>query len=472
MSKNYVGFASFGSSDADGAEASWVSLGPTIEAVKSAVVRFKEGPPAIDSTTAQETVDVESEVGRGIWAFYSQLKAYYEVAAVVEIIPKTFIKNFFKRQMQDHAVANFAQVDTEGGVPVYGLDIVDIAYINQQLDRWDSITDGFHKLPASILLSLVAGFDSAFADFAKVLLRSKPERYEGSDRQYTVSEILKLDSLEQIVSKAADDEIDGLMNKSHPDQIAFFERSFGVSIKDHYDRWPNFVEIFERRNLAAHGSLRVNERYLDNCKKAGVADLAPIGTVLEVDGKYLKSCINILIEFGILLALSAWQKQYPKSILESFGAVVEVSYSLLKDDHALVAARILEYGLKVKSKGADEEKTKMMIINLAIAHKQNGHDKQANDLLAKTDWSASPPQFKLCSAAIREDAKTAATFLQAAKVSDSLMPFHIREWPAFQWIRDNEDFRLSCEECFGEPLFPVKVVNANVSSTDADGAGS
>jgi hypothetical protein len=312
----------------------------------------------------------------------------------------------------------------------------------------------------------VAGFDYAFADFAKVLLRSRPERYEGSDRQYSISDIIKLSSIEELIEKAADDEIDSLMNKSHAEQIAFFEKSFNISIRKHYERWPQFMEIFERRNLAAHGNLRVNERYLENCREAGLECKNRIGDILVVDKGYLESSIDILVEFGILLALSAWQKQFPRSVLESFGAVVEVSYSLLKDDHPQVAARLLEYGLKVKSKGADEEKTKMMIINLAIAYKQCGEAGESSKVLSETDWSASPPQFKLCAAAIREDIEEASSLLQAARVSDGLSLHEIREWPAFQWIRKNDEFRLSCERVFGEPLLPTSIVKEQEATSE------
>lgn len=274
--------------------------------------------------------------------------------------------------------------------------------------------------------------------------------------------------MEQLISKAADDEIDQLMNKSHADQVSFFEKSFNISIKDDYDRWSQFIEIFERRNLAAHGSLKVNDRYLENCKKAGCKNLGEIGDQLLVTVEYLQSSIDVLIEFGMLLALSAWQKQFPRSILESFGAVVEVSYSLIKDNHPEVAARLLEYGIKVKSKGADEEKIKMMIVNLAISYKASGDNDRSISLIDQTDWSASPPQFKLCAAALKEDVNKSISLLEAAKVSDGLSLWEIREWPAFRWIVKNDEFKSACERIFGEALSPVKIATDKKVSEEVE----
>lgn len=275
---NVVGYGTFEYTDKGTSEANWVATGPDLASIKGAIERFHSPSESGERPAPrEEVVDVESEVGRGIWSFYKKLKSYYEISASTEIVPRAFVNAFFKQQIQEYAKKNFDVVDEHLGASIYGLSEIDLSYANRQIDRWNSISEGFDKLPASVLLSLVAGFDSAFADFAKVLLKSKPERYSGSDRQYSISEIMKLESLEQLIIKAADDEIDQLMNKSHADQVGFFEKSFDISIKNHYERWPQFIEIFERRNLAAHGSLKVNERYLENCKKAGNSTLPAVG---------------------------------------------------------------------------------------------------------------------------------------------------------------------------------------------------
>lgn len=179
---NIVGYGTFEYTDKGTSEANWVATGPDIAAIKSAIERFHLPSEAgTRSTRSDEVVDVESEVGLGIWSFYKKLKSYYEISASTEIVPRAFVNSFFKQQIQEYAKRNFYIVDEHLGASIYGLSEIDLSYANRQIDRWNSISDGFDKLPASVLLSLVAGFDSAFADFAKVLLKSKPERYSGSD---------------------------------------------------------------------------------------------------------------------------------------------------------------------------------------------------------------------------------------------------------------------------------------------------
>lgn len=463
VKNSYVGYGAFSKTDKGQSEARWIATASTIDGVKDSLTEFQD--PSYEPHSADQakvTIDVESAVGRGVWSFYSQLKSFYEVAAVSEVVPRAFVSSFFEHKIRQRAESKFDKVADFNGTAIYGLSDVDMIYVNKQSDRWNSISDGFDKLPGALLLSLVAGFDSAFADFVRVLLTSKPERYSGSDRQYSISEILKLNSLEQLIGKAVDDEIHQLMNKSHSDQISFFEKSFDISIQKHYERWGEFIEIFERRNLAAHGNLKVNERYLENCKRAKFPVNQSIGDSLAVNESYLNKSIDILIEFDVLLALAAWQKQYPNSVSESFGAVVEVSYSLIKEDHSIAASRILDYGLKVRSKGADDVSIKMMIINLAIAHKMNGETEKFSSVLKETDWSASAPNFRLCLAAIKEDVDAACDLLEAAKLSDNVSAAEVREWPAFRWIRKNEKFKEKCEKVFGEPLSPTSVLSANI----------
>lgn len=401
-----------------------------------------------------------TDVGKGVWHFYMQLKAYYEVSLAIDIIPDMFVQAFFRHSIMEYAEKNFAKVEEKDRLPVYGLTADSASILSRRIDRWNNIDTGFETLPASILLSLVASFDSSFADFCKVLLKTKPQRYTGSDRTYSVADMLKLGSFDELLNRVIDDEIDQLMNKSHVDQIGYFEKSFNVNVREHYDRWNEFVEIFERRNLAAHGSLIVNERYLSNIPTSGKnEDLPALGDKLTVDTAYLDTAIDILIEFGILLAFAAWQKQAPSSIPETFDAIIEVSYNLLVEERSKVAHRILTYAMSVKSKGATDVDVKMMTINLAIAHKMCGDETLANEVIDSCDWSAANPKFSICAAAVKGDVEKVCSLLPAVKALGEVTTRELRDWPAFKWVRQAPEFVAKVEEVFGEPLTVLRVAS-------------
>ena len=411
----------------------------------------KEGRPQDGEEEVSEKPERLADVGKGVWHFYEQLKSYYELAEVLDAIPGIFTGAFFKSTIQRYAEERLPQVAMAGSSPIYGLNSAEMSRIHKSVKRWNDIEAGFSKLPASTLLSLVASFDSAFAEFAKALLRNRPQRYTGSDRSYSVGQILALGSLDGLIEKVIEDEIDQIMNKSHTDQIAFFEKSFDVKIIGEYDRWPDFIEVFERRNLAAHGNLCVNERYLRNCKVAGYdVNATELNKKLLINSKYLKEATDVLIEFGVLLAFAAWQKQSPQSSEDTFSAVVEISFDLLIEEHPDVAARILGYALGIKKKGASDVNRKIMIVNLAIALKMLGKSDDAMAILDGEDWSAANPDFKMCVASVREDVELACKFMPLVKAGDQIGAEEVRDWPAFQWVRTDPKFIEKAEEVFGE----------------------
>lgn len=443
-----------------------VTAGSMDDIITSLADKNLDDVPSGLSSNKDDDVNIRGAVAEGIWHFYNQLKSFYELDFLCDTVPSFFVSSYFKTQIEDYARSNFPIVKVVDGVPVYGLRNVDLIKMNRRLDRWHEIDSGFEKLPPSLLLSLISTYDSAFVDFCRTLLRAKPQRYIGSDRKYSVADILQLGSIEEIIEIVINDELDQVMRKSHADQVDFFEKIFNVSVKDGYERWSDYIEIFERRNLAAHGELKVNEIYRKNLKDLQ-KDIPGIGTVLTVDGDYLCNSIDVLIEFGVMCAMTAWQKQFPAEASECFDALVEISYSLLYDRHPRVAKTVLQSAIAKSAKGASEEQIKMMTINLAIALKMSGDTESSTRILDRTDWSLCGPHFHLCRHAIQENFKEAASYIKSCQAGGLLSMQSIRDWPAFQWARNNDEFREAAEAAFLEPLSPGKLVVSTENESES-----
>ena len=106
---------------------------------------------------------------------------------------------------------------------------------------------------------MVATFDLYFSEIVRFFLSIHPELYTESDKQISLKEIFARKSLDEVTNQVIDIEVINLIRGSHMDQVQFIETHLDVKIIGHYERWPNFIEIFERRNLGAHGNLIVNE---------------------------------------------------------------------------------------------------------------------------------------------------------------------------------------------------------------------
>jgi len=467
VSEKFIAFCSFERRESETSYSNIARVSAELQSVREMIDADRSEETNIDRDTDIQVPDIDTDLGKCVWDFYNNLKSMYELASVSDLIPRSFVESFFQGGLLKYSEKNFPVVEEYKGILIFGLDSHNTEYVNRNIKRWDEIESGFSKLPQAILLSLVASFDTAFAEYCKLLLKSRPERLASGDKKYSLSEMLKMGSFEKALDAIVDDEIDQIMRKSHSEQVEYFQKMFNISIKDHYKRWGEFAEIFERRNLCAHGNLVVNDIYIDNCKKNKFNPGVAAGDALSVDSDYLKRSLDVLIEFGILLAFSAWQKQIPASICESFEVMVEVSFNLLTDHHPEVAANILEYALEVKSKGADEKTTKMMIVNLGIAYKDSGRAKECEDLINGTDWSASSPMFKVCANAVVENTEEVCKYLEAAKISDGLAIDAVRIWPAFKWMLKDETFKTECERVFAEPLFHGRQIAAKGKMIEA-----
>ncbi len=179
---------------------------------------------------------------------------------------------FINQKLVSHAKRNLKLVEDDGVVTVYEIPRNGFSDIRSLLEEFDIDKEGFDALPGATLLSLVATFDSYFSEVVRFFLSINPDRYTESAKPISLKDIFAKKNLEEVIFHVIDNEISQLMRGSHTDQVRFIEAHFDVKIIDHYERWPNFVEIFERRNLVAHGNLIVNKSYIANCKGAKFND--------------------------------------------------------------------------------------------------------------------------------------------------------------------------------------------------------
>ena len=120
--------------------------------------------------------------------------------------------------------------------------------------------------------------------------RRKPERLIASSKTISIREVLNMSSFDDVVGKITEDEVETVMRGGHDEQIKYIEDNLDIGIRTHYDEWADFMEIFARRNLIAHGNYVVNSVYIENCKKHGFGvGEDQVGERLSLDEYYLVS---------------------------------------------------------------------------------------------------------------------------------------------------------------------------------------
>lgn len=368
---------------------------------------------------------------------------------IIPIVRESYIHH----EMYLNAGRDLTFLDEDGEFKTYGVTIEQNQKLRGQVSRLREFDEAMVALPGAILLSLVATFDSYISDTIRIMLRSKPERFSGSDKTITIKDVLSMKSFDDVVNKVIDDQIASLMRGNHVDQIKFIESNFNIKIRDDYDEWSKFIEIFERRNLVAHGNCIVNNQYIEICS-SNRFDISGLekGTKLSLDSKYLRRSADTLMEFGVVLIFVLWRKNFPELTDKAYTHLNDLTYHLIKDGKPRVAARILEFALYKQTPKIQDHLLKMMTVNLANAQKKIKNEKRAQEIIKAVDWSATADEFKICIAALEGNIDDFVSLMPKVAKTDAISKSAFREWPIFDWIRNDEKIREKFQEIHGEPL--------------------
>ena len=313
---------------------------------------------------------------------------------------------------------------------------------------------GYEALPGATLLSLVATFDSYFSEIVRFFLSIHPERYTSSDRQICLKDVFSRKSLEEVIDQVIETEVNDLMRGSHAEQIKFVETNLSVSITKHYERWANFVEVFERRNLVAHGNLIINRIYMKNCEAVGLtgSDKLELGRSLKLKSGYLHRSTDILCEFGIVLIFVLWRKHVKWSDEDAFKYLNGVCYNLIVEKRYGLARKILEFALQEQEHKCSDSVFRMMMLNLANCHKKLKSEEDCKKVIDRIDWTASKDKLQICIASLKNDVDGVSKLLRSVASSGDLTAEQFREWPVFDWVRNEVKVQEAFEAVYAEPL--------------------
>ncbi|WP_130326605.1 hypothetical protein [Sphingomonas sp. BK036] len=339
---------------------------------------------------------------------------------------------------------------------VFELNAAAIAMVNKKVASFWSLERGLSALPNASFLSIVASFDSIFAEIIYFFLKLYPQRFSNQSTEIAVSRVIELGSVDALIDSIIKDELFELMRGSHDEQTDFVKDKLDVDIKTDWPRYGDFIELFERRNLIAHGEKLYTARYASKLtvyKK--ITNAGIVGSEIQITSKYLRQSSDILLEYGVLLIFSLWRKHLKSSEESSFDWVNIISTKAISENRNLASTRILSYIIKIKSSRFKDQSRKMATVNLANGLFRLNKKDEAEKVLADTDWSAVSLDYSICIAAIRNDISRVVELMEPAVKSGSMNSDNFREWPAFDALRDNADFLEQYQNLFGEPLTPI-----------------
>lgn len=334
-----------------------------------------------------------------------------------------------------------------------------VSTVVETMNKINRLRDGLDYLPTAIFLSLIATFDTQMSDIVRAMLRIKSDRLKMSSRQIPLSKIMSAKNIQEIVEEQIIEEVYLFSRGSHDDQVAFIEENFSIEIRKSWKRWPDFIEIFERRNLVAHGERSYTKRYVDICSSHGFEEAKKyIGNTVRLHKSYLYRSLSILSEFALLTIFMLWRKHVPNERDNAFDAINEISFSCINNHRYRLASRLCEFAISLKNSGIKEAQRLRIVVNLASAHMHMKENGEAERVLNKEDWSATSDDFQISVAALRKDVKEVNRILPMIKAAGRLDADEFRTWPVFNFIKDDQEFLDEFKRVYGESLIVTEPV--------------
>jgi hypothetical protein len=307
---------------------------------------------------------------------------------------------------------------------------------------------------------LTVGLVSAFEYHLGLLMQQiglvRPEAIFDREKTLPVRDLLHASSIDDLKKAILASEVDSVLRSSFEDQIEWIVKRTGTDkIQSNYKEWPLLIELLERRNLFAHTAGLINSQYLSAAKKNSFPgyEKLKLETELHADYAYYRRAVNLIADFGAKLIQVVWRKMLPTEVDKADRCVGDFGYELLLRGKYDLAVSILEFGATLRNLSSDRTR-RMMIVNLANAHKLSGNTDKCEAVLIGEDWSSSSIEFRICIAAIRNDVEQTVALMNEFGRGKGIGLEGYQEWPAFFHIRDNSQFKETVTEIFGVEFVP------------------
>lgn len=306
-------------------------------------------------------------------------------------------------------------------------------------------------MESSLFLGLFSTFDAFMGTLLTAIYSKRPELFNRINQQMVLSQILQHKSFEDLKEKILQSEIERFRRQSYVEQFEELEKTFGITLKA-FERWPQFVECSQRRNLITHCDGVVSEQYINVCQSNGHSFSSPVsvGDVINVGSEYFSNACQLLIEVVFKLGQTLWRKVIPEESQDADSHINQVIFDFLLDEKYQLVQIFSEFYLSQKHQISSDVSRKIATINYAISLKFDGKPDKMNQLLRSVDWTATANEFKLAEAVLSDRFFDAAKIMKRmGKEGEILTEPDYHQWPLFREFRKTEPFLDSYKQIYG-----------------------
>mgnify|MGYP000586331079 CR=1 FL=1 len=297
------------------------------------------------------------------------------------------------------------------------------------------------------LITLISFFEALISELIQGYYLEYPSALPAEERILSLSDLREIGSIEEAEKHLVAREVESVLRGSFKSQLDYFSKRFKIKILLVGNQLDLLVEIFQRRNLLVHNQGIVNRTYFANVENSLVDKFeAEEGKSLSVSTDYLEQAIDVIYLCGNILTQQCWRK-WKKSEQEKADAMVMLStYDGLLDERYELVNLYSSFcsGLDF----SDDQVSRLICINHAIALKELGKYEEMNLILDERDWSACAMRFHVALHALRDEVDELFTKLPLAVAAEEIDEDALLNWPLFRPYRESIEYRQILEDAF------------------------
>lgn len=282
------------------------------------------------------------------------------------------------------------------------------------------------------LMLLVTYYENLVARLFKEDFIKYPERIHLDSKCVTYKILEELNDVEEIKKHLVEEEVMGMMYKSHEEWIKYFKDKIKLQLLYINENIQEITEIIARRNLFVHNNGIVNSVYIS---LTGNKDVSK-GTVLSVGKEYLQKAIDTIEIAGFCLVTEIWLKNC-QGDEEEVRKLDSLMYNECLENGKWLMGRYL-YGICLSDKKLSEAYRLMFKINMWQCDKRLGNFEKIKSTIEDLDLSACSPQYRLAVYALLENE---AAFFEEFDSQSDIDEETLKEWPIFSDIRRGDEFQ-------------------------------
>ena len=381
--------------------------------------------------------------------FVQDITSLYTTLPLIMYITGT-MKNENRGKYETLLKEKSESVNNNGDNTTYTISHENANEITKARRQFENFKNLHRLIPRHFVISLVSQYDFFLGRILRFLFSIKPEMLNASDKSFTYTDLIRFSDIDSAREFIIEKEIETVIRKSHSDQFSWLKERLKTPFNENLESWPLFIELTERRNLFVHTDGKISSQYIHVCNRYNceLSDKLSVGDELGVSKEYFDNSYQCVLEIGVKLAHVIWRRLCPNELEKSDENITDITFELIEDNQFNLAIRILDFFTQKSINHSNDINRRVMIINLAQAHKWNNDMDKCERILSNEDWTACDDRFKIAVAALNDDFEECYRYMRRLQNDEEFSPSHYKDWPLFRLLREQPEFPQVYEECY------------------------